>query len=161
MHIYCKIRAFDAKDWPAIAEIVRLIWNIGLNYLREKRYGFLVAGKSWHHHKVNSIKKYFFKHPENCFITEVKGRVIGFCSMSFDYETKIGQVGENGIHPDYRGKGYGSKQVQFILSQLRENGMKIAEVQTGLNDGHAAARKMYEHAGFKPIIESCRYYLTL
>jgi hypothetical protein len=40
---------------------------------------------------------------------------------------------------------------------MREAGMTHATVGTGLNEGHAPARRMYEKAGFEPVIEYRMY----
>jgi len=156
-----EIRPFRNEDWPAIGQIVKLIWNIGLDYLREKRYGFEVGGKPWYQRKAEDLRQEIRANPGDWYVTEVDGRVIGFCGLSIDPSTAIGKVGGNGIHPDYKGKGYGRGQLRFILDELRRRGMKIAEVHTALNDGHAAARKMYERAGFEPIMDSRMYTLEL
>lgn len=155
------IRPYQPEDWPAIEDIVKQIWDIGLSYLRERRYGFQVGGRSWHAHKTDDIRRELSAHPGCSFVTEVDGRVVGFCCLHLDPTTGIGEVGQNGVHPDYRGKGYGSRQLAFVLDELARRGMSIAEVQTGLNDGHAPARKMYERAGFQPLIGYQRYSLDL
>ena len=149
-------------DWPVVEEIIRQIWNIGLDYLRESRYGFKVAGQSWQDRKTQSVRREIEANPGNWFVSEFDGRVAGFCSLSADTATGIGQVGQNGVHPDLKGKGCGSRQLAFVLDELRRRGMKIAEVHTGLNDeGHAPARKMYERAGFEPLFDHRTYCMKL
>jgi GNAT superfamily N-acetyltransferase len=156
------IRPWQPADWPAIDQIVRRIWNIGLDYLREKRYGFQVGGRPWQERKSQAIHHEILAGPRNWYVTECDGRVIGFCSLSADPDTGIGQVGQNGVHPDFKGQGYGAKQLEFILGELRRRGMTIAEVHTGLNDdGHAAARMMYERAGFEPLFDHRTYTMKL
>lgn len=155
------IRPFKKDDWPAMEEIIRLIWTMGLDYVREHLYGFKIGGKPWQERKTQSMYHEVMTRPANWFVTEEDGKVIGFCSYSLDTETGIGQVGQNGIHPNYKGKGYGSRQLNFILDLFRQKGVKIVEVHTGLNEGHAPARAMYERAGFKPFYESRLYTLKL
>jgi len=155
------IRPMRPEDWPAVEAIVRRIWNIGLDYLREQRYGIQVGGKPWDQRKVEALKAEAFSGLDDWFVTEAEGRVVGFCSAHSDSSTGIGQVGQNGVHPDVQGTGVGSRQLAFVLEELRRRGMTIAEVQTGLNDGHAAARKMYERAGFEPLFDARTYGMTL
>ncbi len=155
------IRPFRAEDWLAVHDIVERIWDIGLSYVREERYGFQVGGRPWQAHKTEDIRRELFAEPAHSFVTEAGGRVVGFCCLHVDASTGIGEVGQNGVHPDYKGKGYGSRQLAFVLDELRRHGMKIAEVQTGLNEGHAPARRMYERAGFVPLIGYQRYSMDL
>jgi GNAT superfamily N-acetyltransferase len=132
-----------------------------LDYEREKRYGFLVGGKSWQDRKSESIKREILSNPQHWYVTEIEGKVIGFCSYFANEETKIGIVGQNGIDPEYAGKGIGGMQLQFVLDKMRQEGMKVIEVHTGLNDRHAPARRMYERAGFVPLMDSRMYYMKL
>ena len=156
-----RIRPFQPADQPAIDDIVKLIWHIGLNCLREKQYGFLIGGKTWQERKVEEIHQAIAAEPDGWYVTEIDGRVIGFCSFSADPAAGIGHVGQNGIHPDFKGQGYGARQLEFVLDQLRQRGMKIVEVNTGLNEGHAPARRMYERAGFIPLFDSRIYWRKL
>ena len=155
------IRPFREADWPAVKEICELIWGIGLDCVREERYGFEVGGKPWQDRLVESLRESMGARPQDWFVTELDGHVIGFCALSTDTSTGIGQVCRNGIHPDYAGKGHGSRQLRFVWDEFRRRGMRIAEVHTGLNDGHAPARKMYERAGFERLFESRLYTLKL
>ncbi len=155
------IRPFRPEDWPAVEDIVRRIWDIGLAYVRERRYGRRIADRPWQDHKIPDVREELFAEPEHAFVSELDGRVIGFCCYRLDASGGIGEVGQNGVHPDFRGQGYGARQLAFVLEELRRAGMTIAEVQTGLNDGHAPARRMYERVGFEPLIGYQRYCLDL
>ncbi len=155
------IRPVHEDDWPAIKDIVEQIWDIGLSYWREQTYGYQIGGKPWQHHKTSEIYAELFAQPGNSYVTEVNGQVIGFCCLLMDPSTGIGEVGHNGVRPDCRGKGYGTRQLEFILDEMRRRGMKIAEVQTATNEKHAPARRMYERAGFQPIIGFQRYWMRL
>ena len=161
MNIDAVIRPYQPEDWPAMDEIVRKIWRIGASYVREKQYGFQLEGKPWDDHKTEGLRREVEAQSQNWFVTEVGGRVIGFCSLHITSDARIGIVGQNGLHPDFKGRGYGSLQLRFILDELRRRGAVIAEVTTGLDEGHAAARKLYERAGFKPLIESRVYTMHL
>ena len=156
-----KIRPFREADWAAVKRITKAIWGIGLDAVRQERYGFQVGGRPWQDRKAESLRSSISANPQDWFVTELDGRVIGFCSLSADASTGIGTVGQNGIEPEYGDRGYGSRQLQFILEELRGRGMKIAEVHTGLNEGHAPARKMYERAGFEPLFDHRTYTLGL
>jgi GNAT superfamily N-acetyltransferase len=155
------IRPVRPEDWPAVEDIVRRIWAIGLSYVREQRYGFEIGGKPWYEHKTPGVRAELYEAADASFVTEFDGQVIGFCCLHIDQATGIGEVGQNGVHPDFRGRGYGARQLAFVLEELRRRGVEIVEVQTALNEGHAPARRMYERAGFEPIIDYRVYTLRL
>ncbi len=155
------IRPIHQDDWPAVKAIVEQIWDIGLTYWREQMYGGQIGGRPWQHYKTAEVYAELFAPSANSYVTEVDGEVIGFCCMLLDAKTGIGEVGHNGVHPDFRGQGYGSRQLRFVLDEMRRRGMSIAEVQTATNEGHAPARRMYEGAGLQPIIGFQRYWMRL
>jgi GNAT superfamily N-acetyltransferase len=155
-----EIRRYVPTDWPRLEEIITKIWSIGLDHLRESRYGHLIGGKPWHQWKCEAIRSHTVKNP-NYFVTEVDGRVIGFCSYVIDSSTNIGEVTANGVDPDFVGKGHGERQLAYVLDQLKASGVEIVEVTTALNDGHSPARRMYERAGFEPLLDSRRYTMKL
>ena len=64
------------------------------------------------------------------------------------------------VHPAYQNSGIGTELNTFALNKLKERGMQLAEVGTGGDPGHAAARRSYEKAGYTPL-PRVRYYKDL
>ena len=64
------------------------------------------------------------------------------------------------VHPEYQNHGFGTELNIFALQKMKESGMKLAEVGTGGDEGHAPARRSYEKAGYTglPLV---RYYKAL
>lgn len=155
------IRPYRPEDLPAIEKIVKLIWTVGMDYVREQVYGFQIGGQPWYEHKLQAVRGDAQHRPDYWFVTECDGQVVGFCSYHIDTKTGIGIVGLNGLHPDVQGQGLGSLQLRFILKKISERGMTIVEVITGLNEGHGPARRLYERAGFKPLFANQMYWMIL
>ena len=55
----------------------------------------------------------------------------------------------------------GTEQIRRVLQIFRDEGMRVGEVQTGLGQGYAPARKMYEACGFEPTMEFVTYNISL
>jgi ribosomal protein S18 acetylase RimI-like enzyme len=55
----------------------------------------------------------------------------------------------------------GKKLLEYGLTQLRQSGMRLALVVTGLNEGHTPARRMYEKAGFQPLCQTVTYSMDM
>ena len=53
------------------------------------------------------------------------------------------------VDPAAQNRGTGTALTEFATAWLRDAGMRIAMVETGGDDGHAAARRVYERAGYK------------
>ena len=73
----------------------------------------------------------------------------------------MGVIGNNAVAPEGQGRGIGTAMYQFVLDLFREKGLRFACVGTGLDEGHAAARRAYEKAGFDRRRESIMYYKYL
>jgi ribosomal protein S18 acetylase RimI-like enzyme len=98
---------------------------------------------------------------DHVFVAEHDGTLAGFVTYSLDEKTKVGEIGLNAVHPDFGGRGIGTRLVDFAVRQMREAGMLVASVGTGGDDSHAPARRAYEKAGFGPSIPSVWMYRRL
>jgi len=127
-----------------------------VGFLTKDRYG-IIGGRTWEEWVWESVKKYLEEKGTRKFVTKIDGKIAGFCSYTIDKIKKIGTVGYNGVSPEYSGLGIGTYQMNKILELMKKEGMEIAEVLTGLNEGHTPARKMYEKVGFKEFSKSILY----
>ena len=95
------------------------------------------------------------------YVTEIDGRVAGFIHYVYDESSKIGTISNNAVSGEFRGMGIGPRQYEFVFALLRERGAIGVRVTTGLDEGHAPARRAYEKAGFKASTQSITYYKDL
>jgi ribosomal protein S18 acetylase RimI-like enzyme len=94
------------------------------------------------------------------FVAVVEAQIVGFAVVTFDHETKIGELQMIAVHPESRREGIGALLNATALSAMRDAGMRLAELETGGDPAHADARRSYERAGYSalPIV---RYYKEL
>jgi ribosomal protein S18 acetylase RimI-like enzyme len=94
------------------------------------------------------------------WVAEAAGAVVGFVACEFREASKTGEVEMLAVHPASQNRGIGTRLNGFALDRMRERGMRLAEVGTGGDPGHAPARRTYEKAGYTalPIV---RYYQAL
>ena len=95
------------------------------------------------------------------FIALCEGQVAGFISYEIDRQKNIGYIGNNAVHSDFRGRGIGGQLYLQILASLKKEGAGYVTVVTGLDEGHAAARRAYGKAGFSKALTSISYYQKL
>lgn len=88
------------------------------------------------------------------YAAEVDHTVVGFVSFQLNKDTRVGEIGLNAVHPNYTGRGIGTKMYGFALERMKAAGMKVATVGTGGDPSHAPARRAYEKAGFTVQIPS-------
>jgi len=153
-------RPAGEDDLEAIVAIARRIWTMGMTKRLEDRFG-VQGGKSWDHWVAEGMRAAMRTRLETCLVAEVEGQVVGWACWTIDRERNQGQIGYNGVAPECRGLGVGTTLVQMALDKLREAGLPLALVVTGLDDGHAPARRVYEKCGFEPLQQSVTYVREL
>lgn len=141
--------------WARVHEVMR-------EMLGEELWAVHAAG--WEDRKRNEVQSHITRHPQLAIVTEDlrdEGRIVGFLTFSLDHDKHIGQIGNNAVDPTCQGRGVGTAQCRRALDIFREAGMRFAMVWTGLDEGHAPARAMYEKAGFDISTPHVRYFMRL
>ena len=113
----------------------------------------------WEKSKTDSVKLGLMS--GRGYVALVDGKVAGFISYTVNEEKCLGEILSNAVSKEYKGMGIGTKMYELVLSKIREEGMKYATVSTGLDDGHAPARRAYEKMGFKKNLPSVKYFMEL
>lgn len=104
--------------------------------------------KPWPERKIQQNHKLFREHPAWIWVLENKGRIIGYVSFKTRPEKNHGIFDNNGILPSHAGQGWGKFMYRYVLNYFRNQGLKFALVETGLDDSHIPARRAYEGVGF-------------
>ena len=97
----------------------------------------------------------------NCFVTECDGKIAGFITCLYSESKKIGTISNNAVSAEFRGKGIGPRQYEFVFDRLRSLGAIAVMVTTGLDEAHAPARRAYEKVGFSANTKKITYYKKL
>jgi ribosomal protein S18 acetylase RimI-like enzyme len=148
------LRPLRPDDLPRIKELVELGWRgQGAAYLIEKRYG-QIGEQPWLEWKWSEVERACRERPQDVIVSTVEDNVVGFASCHLDPVRRVGTIGNNTVDPAYRGLGIGGRMHDRVLEMIRTAGMLFAEVTVALNEGHAAARAMYEKAGFEEVVDS-------
>jgi ribosomal protein S18 acetylase RimI-like enzyme len=157
------IRPYDAQDLGWLADVANKAWR-GIHAAYRKAYGETLYQRlvpNEHFRKGEEMSRICRDHPESVFICEEDGRKVGFVTILLDRKRKIGEICNNAVDPDCGLKGIGQQMYRFALEEFRKQGMEFAKVQTGLDEGHAPARKAYERAGFNISHSDITYYQKL
>jgi ribosomal protein S18 acetylase RimI-like enzyme len=99
--------------------------------------------------------------PHRVFVVEINEDIAGFVSFSLNHDKRVGEIGLNAVHPNYAGRGIGTKMYKFAMARMKESGMALATVGTGGDPSHAPARRAYQKAGFGPALPSVFFYQLL
>lgn len=157
------IRPARDEDLDRVAEIARSAWirihDSFRRILGEELHAVLCA--DWADRKEGEIRRFWRDHPEGMFVVERDGDVLAFVTFRMDEGTRIGTIGNNAVDPAAQGQGIGTRMYEHVLDHFRQHGMKYACVHTGLDEGHAPARRAYEKAGFDIAKPDVTYYKYL
>lgn len=93
------------------------------------------------------------------YVAIVDGKVAGFAAYRID--GTMGVLSRNAVDPQYRGRGIAKLLYGLCMNKIRENGCTWATVHTGLDDGHAGARRAYSKVGFEKNLPYTRFYMEL
>ena len=112
---------------------------------------------NWQEVKKNSIINSMKTHDGQ--VALINGKVVGF--ISYVVHGEVGEILENAVDTSYKGRGIAQKLYQCVLDKMKEQGAEIATVLTGLDEGHAPARRAYEKIGFEKNLKHITYYKKL
>jgi ribosomal protein S18 acetylase RimI-like enzyme len=90
------------------------------------------------------------------------GRPVGFVAVVLHDQDGLrsGEIEMVAVDPECQRRGIGLTLVSLAVDEISKLGIPLAEIGTGGDPGHAAARRVYEKAGFTalPLV---RYYKAL
>jgi ribosomal protein S18 acetylase RimI-like enzyme len=90
------------------------------------------------------------------------GRPVGFVAVVLHDQDGLrsGEIEMVAVDPECQSRGIGLTLVSLAVEEISKLGIPLAEIGTGGDPGHAAARRVYEKAGFTalPLV---RYYKAL
>jgi ribosomal protein S18 acetylase RimI-like enzyme len=111
---------------------------------------------TWEQRKTGQVHGLLQEHPEWVWVLEQDEHILGFVTFYLFETQNYGHIDNNGVHPDYAGQGWGKFMYQHVLNHFRQQGLRFAHVDTGLDPAHTPARRAYEAVGFDrqvPIVE--------
>ena len=157
------LRPARTDDYDRIAEVATEAWTrifaIWLDLQRQALGQVLEVRQG--QESGAAVRRFCETHPDWVWVTESGGRVVGFITFTIDQEESRGTIAWNAVDPACRSHGVGTRQVERALRVFREAGLRYADVTTNHDEGHAGARRMYEKAGFAPVLISIRYMRPL
>ena len=140
-----RLRLMEPRDWDEVAELIYL----SLNVWTEKHRGFKLIAGSWETMRI--FPRVYEALDPNCCILVVddanakKGRIVGSCF--FHPRPTHVALGILNTHPDYFGKGIGSKLLRHVIEFTEKRGQPLRLVSQTTN---LESFSLYSRAGFVP-----------
>lgn len=155
------IRPAEKKDYDTVVEIACSQWAKIYEVYKEL-LGEEVYALHFPNHlatKAEAIRADLDS--GNVLVAECEGKVAAFLHYNYYEDAKVGEISDNAVSGDFRGRGIGPRLYEYIIDKFRSLGARGVTVHTGLDDGHAPARRAYEKVGFKVGLPSINYYMNL
>ena len=153
------IRLFQPSDLEPMVAIARKAWKKIFEGFRQQLgdelYTILYGNRL--QDKRYQLTEFTAKFPRQCYVCERNGKIVGFVTFGLNRETKTGILTNNAADPDSGEKGVGQEMYAAVFERMRQEGMIAVTVSTGLDEGHAPARRAYERAGFEKHLDSVTY----
>ena len=110
--------------------------------------------QTWEERKAAQNRRLFAEHPEQVWVLDADGRIIGFVTFWLFPERSYGHLDNNAVDPARAGEGWATFMYRHVLEHFRELGLRFAHVDTGLDDAHIPARRAYAAVGFDRSVPS-------
>jgi len=158
------IRDVRPEDVEAIVDIAVAAWE-PINAYRRDLMGdelFAAAVPDWRGRKARDVRSACAGgSTTRVCVAEEDGQVVGFVTFYVHEASGIGEIGNNAVHPSFRGRGIATAMYRHAFEKLQERGMRFVRAGTGGDPAHAPARRAYERAGFSLQIPYVHYYRKL
>ena len=161
------LRTATDADLPALDHIAIACWTpiyaSSQELLGDEIYAAAHGGPDdWQANKCGQVRNHFANHPESLWVVaEPAGEPFAFITFRTDGGRSLGVIGNNGVHPERAGQGWGTFMYRAVLAHFKNLGLQAAQVFTGLDDAHAPARRAYEAAGFDHQTRHVHFWLDL
>ncbi|MCX7591575.1 MAG: GNAT family N-acetyltransferase [Kiritimatiellae bacterium] len=154
------VRPARSSDIPSILEITRAAFGpYSLARIREDFFGQKLGGREWYEHKNRSVADFCRQHILETVVAESAGHVVGYATYHFEEDSEVAVIGNNAVHPDFQGRGIGSRLQREIDRRMREEGYTQFYVATLGND--LPAQRVYEKLGYQRVAETYHYLRKL
>ena len=154
------LRHAREDDLPAIDELTAVCYRpIQESYVAMLGQDCYEAVRSdpelaWEERKAQQNRRLFAEHPDWLWVLEDAGEPIGFVSFWLVPDRNHGHLDNNAVRPDRAGRGWATFMYGAVLERFRQEGLRFAHVDTGLDDAHIPARRAYEAVGFDRSVPS-------
>lgn len=146
------IRPYDATDLEAIVDLSIRAWEPVFESMRRVLGDAIFARlhrPDWIAVQADAVRSTCESDERHVFVAVVDGRPVGFAAVALNaFHEGMGVVDMVAVDPDYQMRGIATLLMERSVEHMRAQGMDIAAVGTGGDEGHSPARALYESLGY-------------
>jgi ribosomal protein S18 acetylase RimI-like enzyme len=102
----------------------------------------------WRLYQSNAVRETVAANGTRVWVAEARATVVGFIAAALDTGRGIGEIQMLAVDPDHQRRGAATALTDRATEWFRSSGIGVAMVETGGDPAHAAARRLYESAGY-------------
>ena len=153
------IRKYTSSDLEILREITIICFEqVSIDKNIEDQYGFINA-VDWKIRKAMHIDADVKINPDGIFIAEVRNKVAGYITTRINQVTKIGEIPNLAVHPEFQHQGLGKQLIQTALDYFQQEGMHMAKIET--LEQNPVGTTFYPKMGFTEIARQIHYVQPL
>jgi len=153
------IRRYCPTDLETLRQITVICFeHVSIDKNIEDHFG-IVGGVDWKTRKALHIDVDAEANPNGIFVAEIEDKVVGYITTRIDIITKIGQIPNLAVLPDFQQKGLGQQLIQVALDYFKAEGMAIAKIETLAQN--PVGTIFYPKMGFVEVARQIHYVQSL
>ncbi len=153
------IRHFRPEDLAILRRItVDSFGSVALDQMLEDRLG-VWNERDWRARKADNIDDDCTHNPAGSFVAEREGVILGYVTTRIDHANSIGRIPNLAVVEQARGLGLGRRLIHHALDYFREQGMKVAKIETMASN--VIGQNLYPSCGFEEIGRQVHFAMRL
>jgi ribosomal protein S18 acetylase RimI-like enzyme len=152
------IRTYRPQDGPRVKEITHQAFApVSIEAEIDRRWPGLPA--SWIDRKWRTMQSELANHPDDCFVAELDGEVVGYVTTSIIPEYRVGRIPDLAVDARLRGQGLGRRLLDHALAHFRTRGLRLARIETLSHN--EVGRHLYPALGFVEVASQVHFAMPL
>lgn len=153
------IRSYQDSDLPELRRItVDSFGSVALEQMLEHKFGQW-NGRGWKDRKADHIDDDVGVNGDGCFVAERGGEILGYITTRLDRVNAKGRIPNLAVVEAARGLGLGRRLIVHALDYMREQGMRLAQIETMASN--AIGQHLYPSCGFEEVGRQVHYAMKL
>jgi ribosomal protein S18 acetylase RimI-like enzyme len=155
------IRPYREADRQALREMtVEAFEGVSIDHNIDRVLG-PVAGRNWRWRKARQVDVDIDTPGGELAVAEddESDRAVGYVTMTFDPESRIGWIHNLAVSGSVRNKGLGRLLLQHALDRFRKEGMTVAKIET--LEQNPIGRHLYPAVGFREVARQIHFAMDL
>ncbi len=153
------IRPFKTSDTDRICELtIDGFDGVSIDQASERLFG-RGPYPAWSERKWAGVRNELDAHPDDHFVAELDGDVVGYITTATSDETRIGHIPNMAVDARLRRRGIGSRLIERALAHLADHGMQLARIATLAHNAEGAS--LYPKHGFQEVARQIHYMRRL